>query len=134
MCVVFLPLRRIETLLTANTGPTDTPNVNILICGVTERNVADFNCTWYTPSGESIEATGTTRKEEGRLSTQNANISIQFLNYFSSLTVSELSYEDDGVFVCSAKYTLMDSESVIRTGNATINCQLIGKTLSYLII
>ena len=132
--MVFLAQRPIETLPAANTGPTDTPNVNIFICGVTERNVADFNCTWYTPSGVSIEATGTTRKEEGRLITQNVNVSIQLLNYISSLTVSELSYEDDGVFVCSAKYTLMDSESVIRTGNATINFQLIGKTLSYLII
>ena len=129
MCVVFLPQRRIETLPAANTEPTDTPKFFVFVCGVTEKNVADFNCTWYTPSGVSIEATGTTRNEEGRLITQNVNVSIMLLNYFSSLTVSELSYEDDGVFVCSAKYTLMDSESVIRTGSATINFQLIGKTL-----
>ena len=129
MCVVFLAQKPIVTLPPANTDPTDTPNVNIFMCGVTETNVVDFNCTWYTPSGESIEATGTTRKEKGRLSTQNVNANIPPLNYIASLTVAELSYEDDGVFVCSAKYTLMDSESVVRTGNATINFQLIGKTL-----
>lgn len=128
MCcyTVVVPQRR-EVILPSTNDPVNrTPEEHVFICGVTEMNVVDFNSTWRTPSGESIEAFGTTRIDNGRLSAENLAVSLNPLNFVSSLTVRELSYEDDGALQCFISYTLNDSESVIQTGNTSINFQLLG--------
>ena len=124
--LVLLPQIPNVVLPVPNTHQSRTLIAHVLTCGVTERNVVDFNSTWFTPSGESIETIGTTRKAKGHLTAKNLNRIVGILNYISCLTLSNLSYKDDGVFVCSVSYTLVGSESV-RTGNVTINFQLTGK-------
>ena len=81
--LVLLPQIPNVVLPVPNTHQSRTPIAHVLTCGVTERNVVDFNSTWFTPSGESIETIGTTRKAKGRLTAKNLNRIVGILNYIS---------------------------------------------------
>ncbi len=110
-------------------GVHETPTSAVLLCGVIEPGVSDMNSTWYTPTGEVIEAVGNRvqTSQGGRLRFFNLQRPVGTLLNVTSLTINQLSYLDEGDYVCSIAYTLEGSETIVQR-NATVSLQLKGNS------
>lgn len=89
-------------------------------------NVSDFNATWITPNGVTIEAIGshTIDRDNPYYHVLNAAFTIAF-EYVTILTVTRLGYANAGIYTCSASYTV-DGDSSVITGSNTIELELSG--------
>ncbi len=127
---MVIPQTANRVLPSSGDGVNATPTSTVLLCGVIEPGVSDMNSTWYTPTGEVIEVVrnlGQT-SQGGRLQFFNLQGPVGNLFNVTSLTISQLSYLDEGDYVCSIAYTLGGSDTIIQ-GNATVSLQLKGNSL-----
>ena len=98
----------------------------MFICGITVPDVVEHNFTWFTPSGKAIEImSDEVAHQEGRYDVRILPFSIDMLTNLTSFQINELSYQDEGQYICSASY-LTRSATEIITSNTTIDLQLIG--------
>ncbi len=126
---MVVPQTANRVLSSSGDGVTETPTSTVLLCGVIEPGVSDMNSTWYMPTGEVIEVVrnlGQT-SQGGRLQSFNSEGPGVLFN-ITSLTIFQLSYLDEGNYVCSIAYTLRGSDTIIQ-GNATVSLQLKGNSL-----
>ncbi len=130
--VVVIPQTANIVLPFSRNGVTETPSSTVLVCGVIEPGVSDMNSTWYTPTGEVIEVVRNleSTSQGRRLQLSNFPGPVGSLFNITSLTITELSYLDEGDYVCSIAYTLGGSDTIIQ-GNATVSLQLKGNSVLY---
>jgi len=123
---VILP-QAANLIMPSDTDPINgTPSIVSMICGISEPDVAEHNFTWYTPSGEKLETMdGENIHQEGRFEVRIVGTSINSLHNLTNFIINELSYLDEGEYICSASY-LTRSATEIMTSNATVNLQLKG--------
>ena len=108
------------------TAQNATPARTVFICGITVPDVVEHNFTWFTPSGKAIEITSDeVARQEGRYDVRILPFSINMLINLTFFQMNELSYQDEGQYICSASY-LTRSATEIITSNTTVDLQLIG--------
>lgn len=93
----------------------------VMLCGVADMNVTEFNSSWITPAGETIVLAN-----RDRFRVQNYPLAVLSFHYVTTLTVSRLSHADAGTYTCSASYVVNDDYSNVMTGSNTIELQLSG--------
>ena len=104
----------------------DTPANTVFVCGITVPDVVEHNFTWFTPSGKAIEITShEVARQEGRYEVRILPFSIDMLINLTSFQMNELSYQDEGQYICSASYLTRSATEIIAS-NTTIDLQLIG--------
>ena len=102
------------------------PRNTVLVCGITVPDVVKYIFTWFMPSGKAIEITShEVARREGRYDVRILPISVGMLINPTSLQINELSYQDEGQYICSASYVTRSGREVIAS-NTTIDLQLIG--------
>ena len=103
-----------------------TPVNTVFVCGITVPNVVEHNFTWFTPSGKAIKITSDeVVRQEGRYDVRILPFSVGMLINLTSFQMNELSYQDEGQYICSASY-LTRSATEIIISSTTIDLQLIG--------
>ena len=121
-----LPQQANITLHPDSTAKDATPANTVFICGITVPDVVEHNFTWFTPSGKAIEITSDeVAHQEGRYDVRILDFSFGMFIYPTSLHINELSYQDEGQYICSASYVTRSGREVIAS-NTTIDLQLIG--------
>ena len=103
-----------------------TPRNTVLVCGITVPDVVKYIFTWFMPSGKAIEITShEVARQEGRYEVRILPFSIGMLINLTSFQMNELSYQDEGQYICSASYLTRSATEIIAS-NTTIDLQLIG--------
>ena len=109
-----------------STAQDATPRNTVLVCGITVPDVVKYIFTWFMPSGKVIEITShEVARREGRYDVRILDFSVGMLINLTSFQMDELSYQDEGQYICSASYVTRSATEII-TSNTTIDIQLIG--------
>ena len=107
-----------------STAQEATPANTVFLCGITVPDVVEHNFTWFTPSGKAIEITSDEdAHQEGRYDVRILDFSVGMFINLTSFQMNELSYQDEGQYICSASY-LTRSATEIITSNTMIDLQL----------
>ena len=122
----ILPQQANVILPSDSTAQEAMPANTVFVCGITVPDVVEHNFTWFTPSGKAIEITSDeVARQEGRYDVRILGFSLGMLINLTSFKIKELSYQNEGKYICLASY-LTRSVTEIITSNTTIDLQLIG--------